>query len=59
MGDKKLDKINENLTGFLADIVLYIQKVWKFIEAFITGKNVLWEGQNDEATTAAEATTTV
>ena len=54
MDDKKLDKINDNLTGFFADIVPFIQKVWEYIEKFFTAKDMLWKGQNAEEETEAE-----
>jgi len=50
--DGKLDKINENLTGFFTDIVEFVKRVMEFFEEFITAKNKLWKGQNEEETTA-------
>ena len=44
--DGKLDKINENLTGFFTDIVAFIKKVWEYFETFFAAENKLWEGQN-------------
>ena len=32
--DNKLDKINENLTGFFSDLVRFVKKVWEYIEKF-------------------------
>jgi hypothetical protein len=46
--DGKLDKINENLTGFFKDIVTFIEKVWKFINDFFAPENKLWDAPETE-----------
>ena len=30
----KLDRINDNITGFFQDIVAFVQKVWDFVKTF-------------------------
>ena len=30
----KLDRINENVTGFFKDIVSFIEKVWEYFKKF-------------------------
>ena len=35
MGDKKLDAVNDNLTGFFTDVVTYIKNLWDFIDNLI------------------------
>ncbi len=49
--DGKLDKINENLTGFFTDIVTFIEKVLKYIEKFFTkdATNPLMNEEESEA----------
>ena len=35
MDNKKLDAVNENLTGFFTDVVDYIKRLWDFIDGLM------------------------